>query len=61
MSIFPTFRTESSPKQVIDGRGIVWLPAPSPGRNGEATYYSTAEDGYCLTPTEIKAKYGRRN
>lgn len=62
MEIFPSFRTESSPEQVVDGRGVVWLPAlASPGRNGEPTYYSTAEDGYALTPTEIKAEYGRRN
>lgn len=61
MSVFPSFRTESSPKQIVDGSGAVWLPAPGPGRNGEPTYYSTGEDGYCLTPTEIEREHGRRS
>jgi hypothetical protein len=56
--MFPTYRTPDSPDQIVDGDGIVWLPAASPGRNGEPVYYSTGEDNWALTATEIKARYG---
>lgn len=49
------------PKEITDGNGDTWKPAPSPGRNGEPVYYNaTGPDGYALTPSEIKAEHGRR-
>lgn len=57
---FPSFRTSDSPSEVKDGNGDTWLPAASPGRNGEPVYYpATGPEGPAMTPTEIHTQYGR--
>ncbi|MEV6547969.1 hypothetical protein AB0M57_04575 [Streptomyces sp. NPDC051597] len=61
MGLFPSYRTSESPAQIIDGNGDTWLPAASPGRNGEPLYYNaTGPEGYSLTPSEIEAAHGLR-